>query len=709
MEVSLLSQQEEKFALFVEGVLRHGKDLSRNDIGSDQQDAAHGNFGDKQQGTTRSIYGNIDSQNEAMYSNYGVIQEAPENNYGNSQKEAYVPESKDIVLDLSKKSCEKRTIEDIENDKNNILIRKSGSFINVKEALLKKICKDREKRYGALNHCSMVDEDGYEHPQEPVKDHSYISVSQSNGVDDDLKETNDLMKKDTHNIFSDIKQGLDDGSSHTVQNIDDTPKNSVQKMEDSSLDHEQDGHDGSLDNMQDSPKVESMVRQEEPVEHNLQNLNQQLKKKRGQMHYKCNICGYGTNSYKLHKKHKSTHKEPQHITRAVTQSSRQEEAVKKKQTEEKKKKTTGNRTIKSKPVVPEKKLKCDKCQFRTDSSENLKRHMTVHQSTDSFVCGICDFKCRTKTGLGRHLKKHREEMPWICQECDFQAHDEFSLDLHMKLHSAEETEESNVKGKLGKVTKKQRYKCDVCDFSTTHEETFQKHWGKHTGEKFYKCDECIFGTNNKSVFLSHQRLHMGVKPFQCQTCGSRFTQMRGLKTHQNSNLCTPASGQKAVNQTVKITKNHAKEVEWAKAMVSKKKVNVSSESSVMKRGIYKCNQCEFSTNRPSHLSRHLIIHLDYKPFKCDLCDYRANFKINLTTHMRIHSGEKPNKCDYCPYSTYREDHLRRHLATHKDIKRYHCNLCTYSTVSEDQLEKHSKKHSEVTVNDDGDNTEVCET
>ncbi|KAK3100489.1 hypothetical protein FSP39_020890 [Pinctada imbricata] len=719
MEVRLLSQQEEKFALFVENILRHGKELSTNDLGDLQQEAAHSNHGDNQHESTNN-HGNIDqnvhgnyanSQQDVLFSNLGVKEEVTEHHHGNKQLEGI-----NTAIDLSKKTLDERhIIKDNQNDSD-----KGGSNINVKEALFKKLCKDREKKYSLSSQCYISDGRN-QRPQEPILDHSYISMSKRyNDVKVDLKELKNFVVEDHHNLSNgkrkhdqdmseDSKnavQNTDDTSHDSLQKMDDTSQDSVQKMEESSLDYEQ-GDDGSMDTIQDSEQLESKVKRNAAETVDLQSMTQQMKKKKGQMHYKCNICGYGTNSYKLHKRHKNTHKEPQHITRAVTQSNRKEENVKKTPVVEKKKKKTTStrycRKIKPEVAVPEKKLRCDKCQFRTDSEEKLKRHMTVHQSPDSFVCGICNFKCRTKTGLGRHLKKHREEMPWICQICHYQAHDEFSLNLHMKSHSTGEMDDSNANKKIPQVPKKQRFKCDVCDFSTTNEEAFQKHWGKHTGEKYYKCDECIFGTNNKSVYLSHQRLHLGAKPYQCQTCGSRFTQMRGLKTHQNSNLCTPASGQKAVNQTVKITKNTAKVVEWAKAMISKKEVSTSSGDT--KPGIYKCNQCEFSTNRPSHLSRHIIIHLDAKPFKCELCDYSANFKINLTTHMRVHSGEKPNKCELCPYSTYREDHLRRHLATHREL-----TSAKYQTVSENELKKEIKEEEEMDseMDDIDDMEEACD-
>jgi len=51
---------------------------------------------------------------------------------------------------------------------------------------------------------------------------------------------------------------------------------------------------------------------------------------------------------------------------------------------------------------------------------------------------------------------------------------------------------------------------------------------------------------------------------------------------------------------------------------------------------YKCNTCEYCTNRSDHYKRHLLVHSELKPFKC--C-----------------------RCGYC---TGRSDHFRRHLTRH---------------------------------------------
>jgi hypothetical protein len=85
--------------------------------------------------------------------------------------------------------------------------------------------------------------------------------------------------------------------------------------------------------------------------------------------------------------------------------------------------------------------------------------------------------------------------------------------------------------------------------------------------------------------------------------------------------------------------------------------------------MFKCDQCDKSFGRKSHLQRHIkLIHQLLKPFKCENCDKSFGEKHNLHIHIKaIHQLLKPYTCEHCDKSFGQKSNLQRH------IRRIHTN------------------------------------
>lgn len=90
---------------------------------------------------------------------------------------------------------------------------------------------------------------------------------------------------------------------------------------------------------------------------------------------------------------------------------------------------------------------------------------------------------------------------------------------------------------------------------------------------------------------------------------------------------------------------------------------------------HKCPECDKQFPRASSLKRHIVLHLDDRPYQCTECE--ANYKScsQLKRHLRIHTGEKPAKCEHCKktFRTYNE--LYVHRRTHTGEKPFECKFC----------------------------------
>ena len=90
---------------------------------------------------------------------------------------------------------------------------------------------------------------------------------------------------------------------------------------------------------------------------------------------------------------------------------------------------------------------------------------------------------------------------------------------------------------------------------------------------------------------------------------------------------------------------------------------------------HKCPECDKLFPRASSLKRHIVLHMDDRPYQCTECE--ANYKSysQLKRHLRIHTGEKPAKCEHCEktFRTYNE--LYVHRRSHTGEKPFECKFC----------------------------------
>lgn len=162
------------------------------------------------------------------------------------------------------------------------------------------------------------------------------------------------------------------------------------------------------------------------------------------------------------------------------------------------------------------KYKCDKCDFETNSSRALTKHLRTHLSERPYQCSICAKSFHTPSYLKIHMRFHTGERPFQCAECGKGFVSNSILMCHIQTHG-----EKNIK-------------CDLCDLKFHSNYDVNQHRRKHTGERPYACPICSKTFTTAKILRQHKELHNIEKKRKCRHCDMSFAQTAGRRFHERS-------------------------------------------------------------------------------------------------------------------------------------------------------------------------------
>ncbi|KAI8503104.1 Histone-lysine N-methyltransferase prdm9 [Branchiostoma belcheri] len=162
-----------------------------------------------------------------------------------------------------------------------------------------------------------------------------------------------------------------------------------------------------------------------------------------------------------------------------------------------------------------KRLKCKHCNYSTDITVDIKKHMVTHTGERPFKCSTCRKRFTTNSSLRRHERVHTGEKPYRCEECGKSFDRQYSLTTHMLTHSG-----------------LQPFACTHCGKGFAHTGSLQNHMRIHTGEKPYKCEHCEMAFTERGHLKRHViSIHTKEFPHRCQVCHKGFLTPGELRTH----------------------------------------------------------------------------------------------------------------------------------------------------------------------------------
>ena len=277
-------------------------------------------------------------------------------------------------------------------------------------------------------------------------------------------------------------------------------------------------------------------------------------------------------------------------------------------------------------------------------------------------CPTCDKSIQAKY-FPQHMKQHNAIIE--CSKCNFKADQRFKLRRHLL---EEHNENILVTNAIANKT------CKECDFTTSREDFLNLHQSKNH-EIVFKCEDCSY----EGKTLSHVKEHKNaihVNKINCNLCNKVISKY-SLKMHLLSH-----------DEHKKIFKCTMCEKEFGHPMSLK-----NHKETVHDRLRFECNQCSYQATQKSHLKTHKqSIHQGVK-YPCDICQKEFKQKQHLKTHKDgFHKMGKLYKCTQCDYSTNLNGSLTMHIKSLHEGIRYKCNLCDHQATQPQSLKLHKRKH-----------------
>ena len=311
---------------------------------------------------------------------------------------------------------------------------------------------------------------------------------------------------------------------------------------------------------------------------------------------------------------------------------------------------------------------CHICNFKHKQERKIEEHL--YEDHDQKNCRDCGQSFDNFNRYYKHrVQSHGE--PIQCSECPMVLKSYLSYMYHRdKVHRATTT-----------ATKRWK-KCDHCEFTARYDTGMNRHLFEKHEQTI--CSECGQNFTDFSAYERHRRSH---NPLKCQYCPAVFTNLSGLRKHENNHeknreknpeadqkkkeeMC-PKCGKYVVEMKRHLLWFHAapEPCPWCGAVVK----NVKRHLRRLQCDVPEDQRTRIKEKSPCHicskmietklLKNHIRIVHGTKNFECSQCSYKTYTKNNLSLHTKRVHERKPLK-EVCPQCSKECVNLEWHIETY---------------------------------------------
>ncbi|KAG0431700.1 hypothetical protein HPB47_021527 [Ixodes persulcatus] len=210
------------------------------------------------------------------------------------------------------------------------------------------------------------------------------------------------------------------------------------------------------------------------------------------------------------------------------------------------------------------KFECSRCPYTSVYKFDVKRHERIHTGEKPFQCRFCNRAFAQSSNLISHRRTHTAPLEKVrrlrvtrpkprgddeqlvsdvlaldncARGVSFVNHEEIGPDAELSFcneyHLVSPTGElPSLHPKDGHGSRKGKFECDYCSYSSNVKCNLVCHERIHTGEKPFQCRQCNRAFTQSSALLSHWRTHTGERPYPCGRCGRLFSRKSSMQRHR---------------------------------------------------------------------------------------------------------------------------------------------------------------------------------
>ena len=387
-------------------------------------------------------------------------------------------------------------------------------------------------------------------------------------------------------------------------------------------------------------------------------------------------------------------------------------------------------------------FRCGACPFFTSKKAVILKHRLNHINKSPFACQSCTFSTNNTRELEDHVGFHgdvqlpSDHMEFIVEPTSemykviekFPDDEDTVDDDKMMADEAEENMDvDDVEDDLEAAMMEEElrdtitgrdnldkddvdlqfrnYKCTDCPYSSNSNAEYTKHLRLHGTDKRFKCDFCTYSLDRVNLISQHRKLHFQEKNFEYAPLISKLLN----KKHEEYE-----------SMVIKVGKEMAYPPVESATKVTDDQIDMYLyQNPGDDKNRYLCNKCPYKCQALKSFKCHLQMHGINRKYKCDYCDWSTERLNLLIQHRRVHSSEKefdpaPGELHFLNREFFLEtadqteavvgmttvsfedtqsatgDKLEKKTISGEKI--YHCKLCPFQSENMNTYSYHKKLH-----------------